>query len=330
MADSQELLVYRSLDPDTVISAVESTGIQCNGRLFALNSYENRVYQLGVEDAPTVIAKFYRPQRWSDEAILEEHDFSLELAAAEIPAVAPMEIHGNTLHQFRSFRFCLYPSVGGRAPELDNKEHLVQLGRLLGRIHAIGRTSQFQFRATLSAHQFGDAAVEYLLSSKFLPVELEAAYAAITEHLLAEVHQQLDRYASVRTLRLHGDCHVGNILWRDDVASLVDFDDSCTGPAIQDLWMFLSGDREFMSARLSDVLRGYREFSDFDTREVTLIEPLRSLRILHYAAWLAKRFQEPAFQTAFPWFNDARYWDDHILTLREQLATLQEPPLQVD
>ena len=330
MPDPQELLVYRALDPDMVIRAVESTGIQCNGRLFALNSYENRVYQLGVEDAPTVIAKFYRPQRWSDEAILEEHDFSLELAAAEIPAVAPMEIHGKTLHQFHSFRFCLYPSVGGRAPELDNKEHLVQLGRLLGRIHAIGRTGQFQFRATLSAHQFGDAAVEYLLASKFLPIELEAAYAAITEQLLVEVHQQFDRQASVRTLRLHGDCHIGNILLRDDVASLVDFDDSCTGPAIQDLWMFLSGDREFMSARLSDVLRGYREFSDFDTREVNLIEPLRSLRILHYAAWLAKRFEEPAFQTAFPWFNDARYWDDHILTLREQLATLQEPPLQLD
>lgn len=330
MTDSAELLVYRALDPDTVLNAVETTGIQCNGRLFALNSYENRVYQLGIDDAPAVIAKFYRPQRWSDEAILEEHAFSHELARAEIPVVAPMEIAGKTLHQYQSFRFCLYPSVGGRAPELDNKEHLAQLGRLIGRIHAQGRTGRFQFRSTLSPHQLGDAAVNYLLESNYLPAELEPAYASTAGHLLEAVHHEFDKHTDLGALRLHGDCHAGNILWRDDVASVVDFDDSRTGPAIQDLWMFLSGDRKFMTARLSDLLDGYREFSDFNAREIYLIEPLRSLRILHYAAWLAKRFEEPAFQTAFPWFNDARYWDQHILTLREQLATLQEPPLQLD
>ncbi len=327
MADASELLVYRALDPDMVLNAVETTGIRCNGRLFALNSYENRVYQLGIDDAPSVIAKFYRPQRWSDDAILEEHAFSRELADAEIPAIAPMEIGGATLLHFKTFRFCLYPSVGGRAPELDNKEHITQLGRLLGRIHARGRTAHFRQRAILSVERFGDSAVKFLVEGEHLPPELHPAYSTVAQQLLEEVHREFDKFTDLGFLRLHGDCHAGNILWRDDVASIVDFDDSITGPAIQDLWMFLSGDREFMTARLTDLLAGYREFSDFDSRELHLIEALRSLRILHYAAWLAKRYAEPAFQTAFPWFNDARYWDQHILTLREQLSVMQEPPL---
>ena len=321
-----ETLVYQRLDPAVVLNAVESLGVTCKGSLFALNSYENRVYRVGLEDGTTIIAKFYRPERWSDEAIREELSFLLELEDAEIPAVAPLIIRGESFHRYEHFGFAIFPTVGGRAPELDNKEHLTQIGRLMGRLHALAKTREFQHRSNLSVQRLGSEPVDYLCSGDVIPLELQPAYEAIARAVTASSQECFERHSGFNTQRLHGDCHIGNILWMDGVATLVDFDDCCTGPAVQDLWMFLSGDEDYMNVGLSRVLDGYTEFNDFNTHELGLIEALRALRMLHYAAWLTKRREEPAFQIAFPWFNDRRYWDEHILGLREQLAVLQEPP----
>jgi Ser/Thr protein kinase RdoA (MazF antagonist) len=319
-------LEYANLQPSLVLDAVESVGIKCTGSLFALNSYENRVYRLGTEDGSTVIAKFYRPGRWSDDAIDEELTFLIELSDAEIPAVPPLLFADKALHYYEGFRFALFPTVGGRAPELDNEVHLAQVGRLMGRLHALAKTRKFEHRPVLSVQRFGVDSVDYLCADDVIPLELMDSYQAVARAVVEQAGMYFERLQGLNQQRLHGDCHIGNILWMDGVATLVDFDDCVAGPAVQDLWMFLSGDEAYMNVALSHVLRGYVEFCDFDTRELTLIEPLRALRMVHYAAWLSKRREEPAFQIAFPWFNDRRYWDEHILSLREQLAVLQEPP----
>ncbi len=313
-----------------MLDALDSVGLTGDGRLLALNSYENRVYQIGMEEGPPVVAKFYRPNRWSDAAILEEHAFTQELAEREIPVVPPLPLAGNgTLHRFGGFRFAVFPRRGGRAPELDDSATLEWLGRFIGRIHAVGATQPFQARPTLNITSFGEDPRDYLLSHGFIPDDLNEAYRSVVAQALDGVRRCYDRAGDVCMLWLHGDCHVGNVLWTDGGPHFVDFDDSRMGPAVQDLWMLLSGERRDMVRQLSDLLAGYEDFAEFDPREVHLIEALRTLRLIHYSAWLALRWDDPAFPAAFPWFNTQRYWQDRILELREQIALMQEAPLPV-
>ncbi len=319
---------FDQLIPDFVMDAVEGQGFWCDGRILPLNSYENRVYQVGIEGEAPLIAKFYRPERWSNAQILEEHQFCFELAEQELPVVAPLRRDGVSLFEHRGFRFALFPRQGGRAPELDNPDNLFQLGRLMGRIHLTGSVEPYRHRPRIDIQSFGCESVE-LISAHFIPTELKPAYDSLTRDLLAVLETRLAEAGAIRYIRVHGDCHVGNILWRDDAPHFVDFDDSRMAPAIQDIWMLLSGDRAEQTAQLAEIVDGYNEFNDFQLRELRLIEPLRTLRMLNYAAWIARRWEDPAFPLAFPWFNSARYWSEHILELREQLAALQEPSLQL-
>lgn len=318
---------FGNLAPELVLDALDGIGAHGDGRLLALNSYENRVYQVGMEEDAPLIAKFYRPQRWSDEAILEEHAFTQELAQREIPVIAPLERGGRTLHTHAGYRFAVFPRQGGRAPELDDSATLEWMGRFIGRIHAVGAIQPFRSRPQIDVETFGVEPLDYLLANRFIPEDLEQAYRSIVQQCLDGVRRCYDRAGDVAMLRLHGDCHVGNVLWTDAGPHFVDFDDSRMGPAIQDLWMLLSGERSDMVRQLSDVLAGYEDFYDFNPRELFLIEALRTLRLIHYAGWLAKRWDDPAFPAAFPWFNTQRYWQDRILELREQAALMDEPPL---
>ena len=320
---------YATLTPDLMLDAVESVGFRVDGRMLALNSYENRVYQVGIEESTPLIAKFYRPQRWSDAQILEEHAFTCELAEREIPVVAPIEIDGNTLHTFADFRFSLTPRRGGRAPELDRPEVLEWLGRFLARIHAVGAIETFAHRPTLDIASFGERPRAYLLAHDFIPADLRKTWQSVIDQALEGVRVCYVRAGNVKNIRLHGDCHAGNILYTDDGPHFVDFDDCRLGPAVQDLWMLLSGSREEMTIQLRDVLDAYQEFADFDRRELHLLEALRTLRLIHYSAWLAERWDDPAFPLAFPWFNSQRYWQDRILELREQVSAMQEGPLHL-
>jgi len=318
---------FSSLTPDFVMNALDSIGLRSDGRLLALNSYENRVYQLGMDEGPPLVAKFYRPQRWANDAILEEHAFVLELVEREIPVVPPLLVEGKTLHEFDGFRFAVFSKHGGRAPELDRPDTLEWMGRFIGRIHAVGALHPFVARPTLDIATFGEEPRDYLLANSFIPMELEEAYSSVVKQAIDGVRYCFERAGKVRSLRLHGDCHVGNVLWTDDGPHFVDFDDSRMGPAVQDLWMLLSGERADMTRQLADLLAGYEDFYDFDPRELHLIEALRTLRLIHYSAWIARRWHDPAFPAAFPWFNTQRYWQDRILELREQIALMGEAPL---
>jgi Ser/Thr protein kinase RdoA (MazF antagonist) len=320
-------LAYQELTPNDIVGAVETLGLACDGRLLALNSYENRVYRVGLLDAPAVVVKFYRPGRWTDAAIREEHAFTLELAAADIPVATPVDRAGDTLYRHGDFRFAVYPCFGGRAPELDNGELLRQLGRLVARIHRVGEQRGFAQRPVIDRQRLGDDSRDYLLEAGFIPAELMEAYSAVCADALAAADDCFERCGPHATFRIHGDFHPGNVLVRDDVVHLVDFDDTATGPAVQDLWMFLSGDRHEQEPQLAELLGGYTEFRPFNAAELHLTEALRTLRLMHYAAWLARRWEDPAFRMAFPWFNTRRYWDEHVLSLKEQLALMQEGPL---
>ena len=321
-------LAYANLQPEQIIAALEDLGYHCDGRFLALNSYENRVYQIGIEDDVPVVAKFYRPARWSDDEIREEHDFAMQLAGADLPLIAPTLHDGQSLLKSGSFRFSVYPCRGGRAPELDNYDLSQQLGRLIARIHLIGELQEFKYRPSVDIESYGTASVDYLLDNEFIPYELEEAYESVAEQVLDEVEACQARAGSVRQLRIHADFHPGNVLIAGEQIHIVDLDDARHGPAVQDLWMFLSGDQEEQTPQLAALLDGYEEFRRFDARELHLIEALRSLRIMHYAAWLARRWTDPAFKVAFPWFAGQRYWDEHILALREQVSLMQEQPLQ--
>ena len=318
---------YAGLTPETVLDALERAGLRGDGRLLALNSYENRVYQVWLEDGSSVVAKFYRPGRWSDAQILEEHAFVLELAEREIPAVAPLVLEGRTLAGHAGFRFAVFPRRGGRTPELDRRDTLEWIGRFIGRIHAVGATRPFTERPALDAESFGTEPRDWLLGHGFVPPDLLQAWKSAADLALQGVAHCFERAGAIRTLRLHGDCHAGNVLWTDQGPHFVDFDDARTGPAVQDLWMLLSGGHAEMTRQLGHVLAGYEQFREFDLRELYLVEALRTLRLVHYSAWIARRWDDPAFPAAFPWFNTQRYWQDRILELREQIALMDEPPL---
>ncbi|MGZ5050270.1 MAG: serine/threonine protein kinase [Methylobacter sp.] len=323
------LTPFSALTPDLILNALDSVGLHCDGRLLALNSYENRVYQAGMTDASFLIAKFYRPGRWPSEAIQEEHDFVQELFDADLPVVSAMLFDNQTLIQRDGFRFSVFPRQGGRVPELEGRDKLEWMGRFIGRIHAVGAARPFKHRPMLDIESFGDEPRTYLLANNFIPTELIEAYRTVSEHALNGVRRCFERAGKIKNLRLHGDCYPGNILWTDDGPHFVDFDDCRMGPAIQDLWMLLSGDRTEMTAQLSHLLTGYRTFYDFDTRELHLIEALRTLRLIHYSAWIACRWDDPAFPVAFPWFDTPRYWQDRIIELREQIALMDEGPLEL-
>jgi Ser/Thr protein kinase RdoA (MazF antagonist) len=318
---------FAGLGPDTVLDALDSIGLRGDGRLLALNSYENRVYQVGMEEGPPIVVKFYRPGRWSDAAILEEHAFVQELVEREVPVVPADAIDGTTLHHFGGFAFAAFPRRGGRAPELDDPATLEWTGRFIGRIHAVGQLSTFSERPALDIESFGREPRRFLLENDFIPPELLAAWSSVSEQALDGVARCYERAGTVPLLRLHGDCHAGNVLWTGDGPHFVDFDDARMGPAIQDLWMLLSGERGDMVRQMGDVLAGYEDFCDFEPRQLYMVEALRTLRLLHYSAWLARRWDDPAFPAAFPWFNTQRYWQDRVLELREQVALMDEPPL---
>ncbi len=316
---------YAALTPEVVLDALSALGLRPDGRMLALSSYENRVYQIWLEEDPPVVVKFYRPDRWSEAQIDEEHAFAHELAEREIPVVAPQ-----SSSSFGGFRLAVYPRRGGRTPELDDPKALEWIGRFMGRIHAVGSSRPFQFRESLTPNTFGHYARAYLLSSAFIPADLLEAWKAVTQQAMQLVEACCERAGAVKAIRLHGDCHPGNILWTDAGPHFVDLDDSRMGPAMQDLWMLLSGDRAAMSLQLRAVLDGYEQFMQFDRKELNLLEALRTLRLIHYSAWIARRWDDPAFPAAFPWFNTQRYWQDRILELREQIALMQEEPLVVD
>lgn len=313
---------YAGLIPEVVLDACDAAGLRPDGRLLPLNSYENRVYQVWLEDGSSRVLKFYRPGRWTEAQIAEEHAFAAELHEREIPVVAP-EFTGT----HAGFAFALYPRRGGRTPELDDPKVLEWIGRFIGRIHAVGGTRPFRYRESLTAKTFGHDARAWLLAHDFIPPDLLASWKAVTEQALSSVEGCFQRAGEVRGIRLHGDCHPGNILWTPDGPHFVDLDDARMGPAVQDLWMLLSGERAAMNRQLSDVLAGYEQFMEFGRRELHLLEALRTLRLVHYSAWIARRWDDPAFPAAFPWFNTQRYWQDRILELREQIALMDEPPL---
>ena len=310
------------------MDAVESLGLLSDQRVFALNSYENRVYQVGIDEGTPIIAKFYRPDRWSDAAIQEEHDFSQALLDAEIDVVAPTRMDGRSLFEYGGFRFTLFPRQGGYAPEVDQADTLFRIGRNIGRMHQLAQSQAFEHRRALSIEVWAHESRAFLLDQRFIPDGLREAYESLTRDLISRM-ETIWNSRQWPFIRLHGDCHLGNILWRDDRGVFVDFDDCIMGPAIQDLWLMLSGDRPQQTAQLQELIEGYEEFCEFDISQLALIETLRTLRMMFYAAWLARRWDDPAFPMHFPWFNTERYWSSHILELREQLAALDEEPLRL-
>lgn len=321
-----DLRPFSGLTPEVVLDAAAACGLEPDGRLFALNSYENRVYQLGT-DRGQLVLKFYRPARWSDAQIGEEHQFAAELAAAELPVAAPLVIGGGTLLHYREFRFAAFPWMRGRPPELDAPEARQLLGRSIARIHQVGARRPFAVRPRIGVERLGWEARAQLLASPLLPEALHERYSSVSGALLERVVAAFAEASAVREIRIHGDCHLGNLLWDEHGPVFVDLDDCAMGPRVQDLWMMLSGPPAEQQRQWQELLEGYQQFADFDFKEVTLIEPLRALRMLHHAAWVVHRWSDPAFPRAFPWAAEPRYWEGYLLDLLEQIATIAEPPL---
>jgi Ser/Thr protein kinase RdoA (MazF antagonist) len=314
---------YATLTPEVVLDACSSAGLRPDGRLLGLNSYENRVYQVYMEEGPPVVVKFYRPARWTRAQIDEEHAFAQELVEREIPVVAPVHCA-----EFGGFTFAVYPRRGGRTPNLEDPKALEWIGRFLGRIHAVGATRHFSHRETLDAESFGRVPSLWLIENRSVPDDLFPSWKAVIDQALEALDACFERAGNYQRIRLHGDCHPGNILWTDAGPHFVDLDDARMGPAMQDLWMLLSGDRDSMAQQLHHVLAGYEEFAELDRRELHLTEALRTLRLIHYSYWIARRWDDPAFPAAFPWFGTQRYWQDRILELKEQIALMGEEPVR--
>lgn len=317
---------FADLGPDVVLDAAASVGFEGDGRLLALNSYENRVYQLGHADGAWVL-KFYRPARWTDAQISEEHTFTAELDESELPVAAPLEVDGETLFRFRDFRFAVFPWKRGRAPELDAPEARAMLGRALARMHAIGSVRPFSVRPRLTIGRLGISARESVLASDLVPLGLETRYAEAAGSLLERIQRVFNSAGPIREVRIHGDCHLGNLLWNEQGPVFVDLDDCMTGPKIQDLWMLLSGSPAEQQRQWAELVEGYQQFADLDYRELRLVEPLRGLRMLHHAAWVAQRWNDPAFPRAFPWIGEARFWENYIIDLLEQAHAIDDPPI---
>jgi Ser/Thr protein kinase RdoA (MazF antagonist) len=327
---SQESAVstpYAGLTPEVVLAAVESLGVVADGRLLALNSYENRVYRVGLDEGAPVVAKFYRHGRWTDAQIHEEHDFAAELAEDELPVVPPLRFDGQSLHRHAGFRFALFECRAGRGAEIDQPGHRTLLGRTLARMHAIGRRAPFRHRDSIAQWRCGARARDMILQGNLVPAPLDESYAAISGQLVHAIAACQERAGGMRQLRIHGDCHGGNILWQEQGPLFVDFDDCISGPAVQDLWMFCAGDPQQIQREWTELLDGYEQFSHFDYAETAMVEALRAMRMLNHAAWIASRWSDPAFPRAFPWFGEPRYWERHIDELREQLDALEDPPL---
>jgi len=316
---------FAHLTPDAVLDAAEAVGLEPDGHVFALNSYENRVYRVGRIDAPPLVLKFYRAGRWSDAQILEEHAFATELATAEIPVVAPILLGESTLRRHGEFRLAAFPMQAGGAPDLDRPEARELLGRTLGRIHALGALRPFLVRPSLSGERLGARARRTVLAASTLPPHMRTRYEQVSARLLAQVLELTGERGDWRAIRLHGDCHLGNILWQPQGPVFVDLDDCLNGPAIQDLWMFLAGTPDERSGQWQELMKGYRQFATFEHRQVRLIEALRAVRMLNHAAWIAERWTDPAFPRAFPWYGEARFWEQHVLDLLEQSQLLDEP-----
>lgn len=317
---------FQTLHPDIIMDALFEQGIRVDSGLTPLNSYENRVYQFQDEDRKRYVVKFYRPQRWTTAQILEEHAFALELAADEIPLAAPLILNGTTLPEYQGYRFAVFPSLGGRQYETDNLDQMEWVGRYLGRIHLVGRRALFQHRPSIGINEYLLEPRTLLAASPLVPAALKDAFLSATDALIDAVRVRWDE--NTETLRLHGDCHPGNILWRDGPL-FVDLDDARNGPAVQDLWMLLNGDKAEQRMQLETIIEAYEEFTSFDMSELTLIEPLRAMRMVYYLAWLIRRWEDPAFPRNFPWLEEEDYWRRQTATFHEQVRVLNEPPLQL-
>ncbi len=320
---------FSALSPDLIIDGLESAGFVVDSGLLALNSYENRVYQFHDDNLVKYVTKFYRPQRWQLEQIKEEHDFSFELAEQELPIVAPLKVDGQSLFEYQGYHFAVFPCRGGRIFEVDNLDQLEWMGRFIARIHAVSKQHDFQYRPSFNSNEMLLQARETILSSNYVSKSLLSPFVTILDQVIAVATEQYLPVKQMREIRLHGDCHAGNILWRDEGPHFVDLDDCRSGPAIQDLWMMLSGDRQQQLLQLDTLLMGYEEFNTFENEQLILIESLRSMRVVNYMAWLCKRWQDPAFPQNFPWFNTEKYWEQQILMLKEQMSALQQPPLSL-
>lgn len=320
---TRSLAEYDALSPDRVLDAIESVGLEADGRLMALNSYENRVYQIGLEGQGFVVAKFYRPNRWTDEAIEEEHVFTLRLADADIPVTPPMVIDGRSLHFDQGFRFAVFPRQGGREPALESDDNLAWMGRTLGRVHALGRSQNFAHRVQLLDEKRVAAAASYVVEADFVPPHQRQDYDAISTELVEVVAERFEAGRKLELQAIHGDCHRGNVLWTEQGPHLVDFDDCATGPVVADFWMLLDGEAEARRRQLEVLLEGYEQFADFDWRQLRLIEALKAARMIEYAAWIARRWDDPTFPMHFPWFGQPRFWEEHLGSLTEQLNRMQ-------
>ncbi len=321
---------FSALTPDLIIDGLESAGFVVESGLLALNSYENRVYQFHDDQRVKYVTKFYRPQRWQLDKIHEEHQFSFELAEQELPIVAPLQVNGKSLFEYQGYYFTVFPCRGGRIFEVDNLDQLEWMGRFIGRIHAVSSQAHFKHRPSFNTDELLLQARESILQSNYVPRGLLTAFTVILDQVITLAVDQYLPAKSMTQIRLHGDCHAGNILWRDEGPHFVDLDDCRTGPAIQDLWMMLSGDRKQQLLQLDTLLMGYDEFFTFETEQLILIESLRTMRLVNYMAWLCKRWQDPAFPQNFPWFNTEKYWEQQILMLKEQMSVLQQPPLSLN
>ncbi len=323
---NDQAFTFQTLHPDTIMDALFEQGIRVDSGLTPLNSYENRVYQFQDEDRRRFVVKFYRPQRWSAEQIQEEHQFALDLVADDIPVAAPLKFNNQTLLTHQGFYFAVFPSLGGRQFEADNIDQMEWVARYLGRIHQTGQKSAFTARPGIGIQEYLREPRQVFETSTLIPSGLKAQFLAATDGLINAVIPRWDN--NVQTLRLHGDCHAGNILWRDGPL-FVDLDDARMGPAIQDLWMLLNGDKAEQRMQLETIIEAYEEFSSFDSDEIALIEPLRAMRFVYYLAWLIRRWDDPAFPRNFPWLTGEDYWRNQISTFIEQVKVLQEPPLQL-
>jgi Ser/Thr protein kinase RdoA (MazF antagonist) len=326
MARAPADVPFQGLTPDAILDLAVQAGLEPDGRLFPLNSYENRVYRVGCADGGARVLKIYRPGRWSDAQIAEEHEFATELADRDIPVVAPLRYAGRTLHHHRGFRCAAFPLQPGGAPDLDAAGARGLLGRTLGRLHAVGALRSFAVRPRLAGGRLGTDARRAVLASGLLPTHVEGRYAHVSAELVVQIRAAFAA-AAAGAIRLHGDCHLGNILWHQQGPIFVDLDDCQQGPRLQDLWMFLSGDAPAQRAQWAELSAGYLQFSELDFRELRLIEALRGARMLNYAAWLVERWVDPAFPRAFPWVAEARYWERHADDLAEQAELVGAPPL---